>query len=77
MSKVAQRVVRNNVGFDDRLGRTMQRTGAAVVLVPDPLVYSVAVLLTKNPATAAKITAGAQALGLGLVGIGTALRNLD
>lgn len=76
-SKASQRVVRNNTGFDDRMGRTIQRTGVVVSLVPDAAVYGLALVITKNPALAAKVTAAAAAVGVGMIVAGEALQRLD
>lgn len=78
-SKASQRVEisRKDTGFDDRLGRTIQRTGVVVSLVPDPVVYGVALLITRHPGVAAKVTAATAAVGVGMIVAGEALQRLD
>lgn len=78
-TKASERVEvsRKDTGFDDRLGRTMQRTGVVVSLVPDPAVYGLALLITRNPTVAAKVTAATAAVGVGMIVAGEALQRLD
>lgn len=77
MTKTAQRVARDNTGFDDRLGRTLQRTGVVVVLVPDVVVVAVVTAVSKNPALAVKVAAASTVIGLGMVAAGKYLQSRD
>lgn len=68
---------RDHTGLDDTVGRTMQAAGAAVALVPDPVIFAAALAASKNPVFATKAAVSINLVGLGLIGLGGAVRYLD